>query len=264
MTTRFDRIVREPLVMGGQARIRTTGIMVDTIVRQTLKGASLDDLLQEYPELEAADVHQALAYVVLQRQELAHKIVDDLSNPLSIIVGYAEMLKLDLEEGLLDQGSIETAIDAFQLSTNRLANVSEWFRELFTTHIPEEKSFSKFHLDEQILQHVADAPQNLPPISLRSVSELTRAVGILRLTHFGSLHDDGVLSIQQQGQYLIFQIRRNTIVTGNMAKVILDPYSEFSLANMLLYLNGGELNMHQELDHILFEFALPIWDEDKN
>jgi uncharacterized protein (DUF433 family) len=60
--SKFKRIVREPLVMGGQARIRDTGITVNEIGRLSLDGSSQAEILQKFPMLEAEDVHEALGW----------------------------------------------------------------------------------------------------------------------------------------------------------------------------------------------------------
>lgn len=62
--SKFERIIREPLVMGGQARVRDTGITVNEIVRLSLAGSSQAEILQQFPALEAEDVYQALSYTL--------------------------------------------------------------------------------------------------------------------------------------------------------------------------------------------------------
>jgi uncharacterized protein (DUF433 family) len=58
----FERITFDPEVMGGRACIRGLRVTVATIVDQIAEGASIDDVLAEYPYLEREDVRQALAY----------------------------------------------------------------------------------------------------------------------------------------------------------------------------------------------------------
>ena len=59
---RFDRITFDPEVMGGRACIRGMRVTVATILDQIAAGASIDDVLAEYPYLEREDVQQALSY----------------------------------------------------------------------------------------------------------------------------------------------------------------------------------------------------------
>ncbi len=58
----FDRITFDPEIMGGRACIRGMRIPVSILVRQIAHGATVDEVLADYPDLEAADVEQALQY----------------------------------------------------------------------------------------------------------------------------------------------------------------------------------------------------------
>ena len=66
---RFDRLTFDPAVMGGRACIRGMRVTVAAIVDQIADGASIDDLLAEYPYLEREDVEQALAYAAWLARE---------------------------------------------------------------------------------------------------------------------------------------------------------------------------------------------------
>lgn len=58
----FDRITAEPEKMGGVPCIRGFRIPVATIVGMLADGMSENEILETYPDLEAADIHQALRY----------------------------------------------------------------------------------------------------------------------------------------------------------------------------------------------------------
>lgn len=58
----FDRITFSPRVMGGRACIRGMRITVSVIVSQLAYGSSIEEILQEYPDLDREDVVQALQY----------------------------------------------------------------------------------------------------------------------------------------------------------------------------------------------------------
>lgn len=67
----FDRITFDPRIMGGRACIRGMRIAVGVIVGQIADGASADDILADYPDLEPEDIKQALAYAAwLAREEV--------------------------------------------------------------------------------------------------------------------------------------------------------------------------------------------------
>ena len=56
----FDRITFEPQILGGRASIRGMRIPVSVIVGQIANGATFEEVLAEYPDLEREDIHQAL------------------------------------------------------------------------------------------------------------------------------------------------------------------------------------------------------------
>jgi len=58
----FDRITFDPNIMGGQACIRGMRIPVSLIVNLVAHGKSVDEILEEYPDLEPEDIKQALEY----------------------------------------------------------------------------------------------------------------------------------------------------------------------------------------------------------
>ncbi len=67
----FDRITFDPAVMGGRACIRGMRITVGNVVSLVAEGATTDEILADYPDLEAEDVRQALAYAAwLAREEI--------------------------------------------------------------------------------------------------------------------------------------------------------------------------------------------------
>jgi uncharacterized protein (DUF433 family) len=65
----FDRITFDPKIMGGRACIRGMRIPVSVIVSQIAYGASNDEVLSEYPDLEREDISQALQYAAWLTRE---------------------------------------------------------------------------------------------------------------------------------------------------------------------------------------------------
>jgi uncharacterized protein (DUF433 family) len=55
----FDRITFEPGKMGGRACIRGLRVTVGLVVSLVADGASWDEILNDYPYLEAEDIRQA-------------------------------------------------------------------------------------------------------------------------------------------------------------------------------------------------------------
>lgn len=58
----LDRITFDPQIKGGRACIRGMRIPVTIIVRQLTHGASINEILADYPILEAEDIQQILEY----------------------------------------------------------------------------------------------------------------------------------------------------------------------------------------------------------
>jgi uncharacterized protein (DUF433 family) len=65
----LDRITFEPGKMGGRACIRGLRITVAQIVSRVAEGATTEQLLTEYPDLQAEDVRQALTYAAWLAEE---------------------------------------------------------------------------------------------------------------------------------------------------------------------------------------------------
>jgi uncharacterized protein (DUF433 family) len=58
----FDRITVDPEVLGGKPCIRGMRISVGMIVQMVATGTSAQQIVDEYPYLQAEDVQQALEY----------------------------------------------------------------------------------------------------------------------------------------------------------------------------------------------------------
>jgi len=68
----FSRITFDPKIMGGRACIRGMRIPVSVIVGQIAHGATVEEVLADYPDLEAEDVQEALEYAAWLTQEEVH------------------------------------------------------------------------------------------------------------------------------------------------------------------------------------------------
>jgi len=65
----FNRITFDPKIMGGRACIRGMRIPVSVIVGQIAHGATIEEVLADYPDLEQEDITQALEYAAWLAQE---------------------------------------------------------------------------------------------------------------------------------------------------------------------------------------------------
>ncbi len=70
-TRTFDRITFEPGEMGGRACIRGLRITAGLVVSLVAEGATVEEILADYPYLEAEDIRQAVSYAAwLTREEV--------------------------------------------------------------------------------------------------------------------------------------------------------------------------------------------------
>ena len=58
----FDRITHNPDILGGKACVRGMRISVSLVVNLVANGMPVQEILEEYPDLEAKDIQQALHY----------------------------------------------------------------------------------------------------------------------------------------------------------------------------------------------------------
>ena len=72
-----DRITVEPSICHGQACIKGTRVMVSVILDNLAAGCQPEQLLKEYPSLQAADIQAAIGYAA----HLARERVVLLPNP---------------------------------------------------------------------------------------------------------------------------------------------------------------------------------------
>ena len=68
----FDRITFDQNIMGGRACIRGMRIPVSVIVGQIAHGATMQEILKGYPDLQEDDIKQAMEYAAWLTQEEIH------------------------------------------------------------------------------------------------------------------------------------------------------------------------------------------------
>ena len=71
----FKRITFNPEVMVGQACIRGMRIPVSLIINLVANGMSAEEIVKEYPDLEADDIKEALQYASWLAKEELHPAV---------------------------------------------------------------------------------------------------------------------------------------------------------------------------------------------
>ena len=69
MSVRFERITVDPDVMGGMPCIRGLRIPVATIIAMVADGMTAEEIVTDLPDLELADVADALRYAAEAMRE---------------------------------------------------------------------------------------------------------------------------------------------------------------------------------------------------
>jgi uncharacterized protein (DUF433 family) len=66
----LTRITRDPSVVGGKPCIRGMPVTVGTLVGLVAAGRTREEILREYPYLEADDIGEALSYAAWRAKEV--------------------------------------------------------------------------------------------------------------------------------------------------------------------------------------------------
>lgn len=64
-----ERITRDPLVCGGEPVIRNTRVLLRTILAGLAEGASVADLLADFPTLTEDDIRAVIAFAAASAEE---------------------------------------------------------------------------------------------------------------------------------------------------------------------------------------------------
>jgi uncharacterized protein (DUF433 family) len=63
------RIVRSPRICGGQAVLKGTRVPVRTVLASLAEGASVEEILDDFPTLREADVRAVIAFAAASAEE---------------------------------------------------------------------------------------------------------------------------------------------------------------------------------------------------
>jgi len=71
-------------VCGGKSIVRGTRIPVWSLVQWYKQGMSIEDIMQEFPQLKPAQVHDAFSYYYDNRKEIEKDIADNDEEPRAV------------------------------------------------------------------------------------------------------------------------------------------------------------------------------------
>jgi uncharacterized protein (DUF433 family) len=72
----LDRITHKPGLMGGKATIRGMRVTVGMILGELAAGATIDEILDDFPYLEREDIMQSIGYGAWLAQERLVDLAD--------------------------------------------------------------------------------------------------------------------------------------------------------------------------------------------
>jgi len=64
-----ERIVRDPAIMGGEAVIRGTRVLLRTVLATLAEGATPEEVLADFPTLAIDDVRAVIAFAAASAEE---------------------------------------------------------------------------------------------------------------------------------------------------------------------------------------------------
>ena len=73
----FSRITVDPLQMGGVPCLRSLRIPVATVVDMVAEGMTQEEIIDAYPDLEPADIHEALRFAAAAVRERVLPLLTD-------------------------------------------------------------------------------------------------------------------------------------------------------------------------------------------
>lgn len=94
----LDRITFNQNIMNGKACIRGMRIPVSIIVTQIAHGASFDEILKGYPDLELEDIQQAILYAAWLTNKEFHSGSDGSAKKFDCV-----KMKNDIQKKIQDQ-----------------------------------------------------------------------------------------------------------------------------------------------------------------
>lgn len=72
----FDRITADPKILGGKACIRGMRISVSLIVNLVANDMTPEEIMADYPDLQADDIRQALQYAAWTADDAVYAPLD--------------------------------------------------------------------------------------------------------------------------------------------------------------------------------------------
>lgn len=275
MSQPFGRIKRDFNKFGGQPYVHQTNITVNQILEKSMNGASIDDLLKEFPKLSIDDIHQALNYVIGDIFKGVSYWRHDGITPLTQIKGYSEILvgktKFDDLDTIPDEQKHQWLSIIHTSSQRGIAlwqQMSQWLSKYYlvdTNTIPEVYQIEQFIID------IVTTAQNYEPslqievspfdtqISIEVHSETALVLGSILAFAKNTFTPQTHIYLEAIDNYILMSIHRQlSYPDDNIEKLLTIPYSPIATAITFFYIQNISFETSREEDTIIFSTKLPI------
>lgn len=269
----FDRILRDPLIAGGQARIRDTKITVTEIVRLSLAGLSQAEILQEYPMLDAEDVHQAVAYGVHDLMTCISYWRHEGLNPLQQIRGYGDLLtgrsrgidpsEISETEKRTWLGIIRDASYRGAACWHHLGNrVYTYYRDEPPTPAPEPLAGFLQAVQDESIKIEPDIRLHITPLdthaNMQGSPRLITAVTNLITAGKNTFKPEVKMILQLNEAHIHFRIERKLQYRDDKISHLTSTATAISTASFLLHQHGSQLAIQQKKEQVTYTFDIPL------
>jgi uncharacterized protein (DUF433 family) len=277
LAAQFPRLTYDTSVLGGEIRIRDLDITVHEIVRLATSGTSEADILQQFPQLEAEDIHQALVYSIRELSEVIGIWKNEALTPLTGIRAYSEILLGKHQIAITEELRQQSYQLFFRNSLRAIScwwNLGDWVNFRFRRHDTHRITSPFAQVIETLLRDISkpgfettlhvDVTENLP--SVKANQYLEDAIQILVSdTAFSYLKPQATLTAQvSDSKYLAIQISRpyeNESIDTPTMNHLFSTGTPFNLANSVLQEHQCKLDVQIDNTEVIFTVQLPIANE---
>lgn len=276
MSQPFGRIKRDIDKLGGQPYIHQTNITVNQILAKSMHGASIEDILKEFPKLSIEDIHQALNFVIDDIFKGVSYWRHDGITPLTQIKGYSEILVGKTEFDDLDTIPDEqkhqwmsVIHSSSQRGIARWQQMSQWLSKHYMTDRVNDTEVCQI---EQFIIDIVTTAQNYEPslqievspfdsqTNIEAHSETALILGSILAFAKNTFVPQTHINLEATNNHVTIRILRQLLYPDdNVQKLLSIPYSPIATAVTFFYMQDIAFAISREEDVIIFTTKLPIW-----
>lgn len=272
----FKRITVDPQVHNGMACIRDTGITVSEVVSKIVHEKTAEETLLEYPNLEAADVQDALAYAVGDMHSQTLNWLHEFLVPLTSAKGGNDLIATKIlteEKQQFFQISVSENIERAAKMINYYSMLT---RQLYGREIAfwEKTTLGDLFQSAQARNYISKSLQIINPfesVKVRSNGYLSAVFDYLT-SGWGFYFDlklpSSIVVNQPHPKRITFSISRNhkypDLKTETLIHSMQDRSSPVWLVRKILNQHGSELQIEFQESTVIFRFDLEVLEDESN